>query len=547
MRERWHALDRQTRLVILLAVGFVVFRTAVASLSGFGFHQGWNEGHYALIASGFLEHPLIPKYGSRYVYSVPPLFPYVVSGSFLIFGESILTARLPSIIATSGVILATYELGRTVYKDATIAVTGAVILATLPYVQLFGGRVQTDALMVFLSTAALTAIVRGYQRRTNYRRWLFVGGALFAAAFATKQPAALVAGIVLFWLIGNQRFDRETVERTGVLIGSSVVFLLPVATWLLFNYFTAPQAFIADWRHELFQRTELFANVRLLFAIAFGLGMTPPVLAGAAIGVGSDIYDSMTKFQQRVTEDPGPSVLTWWLLLYGAFVLARTPHGHQYYAAVLTPPIALFAARGVHSIAASIGRIRNYRDESIKLALIILVIASTISGTLVLFELSGEFSVNEGGGTQVTADAGGYITSEIPDNATVLVSNGYEPPLKWHVKDQLSLGQVETYRVSSLDKEKLQSVVKQSEGPVYLVYPQPSWGDLPNTGLTQVHETSPYEYTVMSVAGSYADTNSKFTFYLNDRRLTIYRVSRADHAVNIDSRSSSPSARRLRS
>jgi 4-amino-4-deoxy-L-arabinose transferase-like glycosyltransferase len=150
MRARWNALSRQTQVVIGLAVAFVLFRTIIASLSGFGFHQGWNEGHYALLGSGFLDHPLVPRYGDRFVYSVPPLFPYTISVSFLLFGESVLAARLPSILATGGLIFCTYELGREVFEDRSPALIGAVILATLPYVQLYGGRAQTDIMMVFL-------------------------------------------------------------------------------------------------------------------------------------------------------------------------------------------------------------------------------------------------------------------------------------------------------------------------------------------------------------------------------------------------------------
>lgn len=525
MKNYWQSLDRRTRHVITLAVGFAAFRTAVASLSGFGFHQGWNEGHYALIAEGFFRHPLVPKYGSQFVYNVPPLFPYTVSASFLAFGESVLAARLPSILAAGGVIVATYELGRTVYDDVGVAVTGAVIVATLPYVQLFGGRAQTDALMVFFVTAALTAIARGYQRQTNYRRWLIAGGALFAGAFATKQPAALVPAVVLCWLVGNRKFDRDTVTRTGILIGASVVFLLPVAAWFFLNYLAAPEPFLADWRHELFKRTALFANVKLLVAIAFGLGMTPPVLVGAAVGVATDVRNAVTEYRRGVAKNPGPSVLAWWLLVFGAFVFARTPHGHQYYAVVLAPPVALFAAQGVHDAAAYAGTVWRYREAGIRLALVVLVVASTVMGTFLLFELSGEFSVNEGGGTQVTADAGQFVATELPDNATVFVSNGYSPPLKWYVRDDFALDQVETYHVASLTEQRLQSALEANDGPVYLVYPQPAWNNLPTTHVTQVHETRSYEYTVMSVVGSHVDTGSKFTFYLNDRQLAIYRIT----------------------
>jgi len=132
IRWRWRTLSSETRIALVLAGTFVLLRTAVASLSGFGFHQGWNEGHYALIAHGFLDHPLVPQYAERYVYSVPPLFPYSVSASFLAFGESVLAARIPNIFAGGGLLVSTYALGCAVFDDDRTALVGAVLLASLP-------------------------------------------------------------------------------------------------------------------------------------------------------------------------------------------------------------------------------------------------------------------------------------------------------------------------------------------------------------------------------------------------------------------------------
>lgn len=527
MKSRWNALDRETRIVLGVATGFVLFRTVVASLSGFGFHQGWNEGHYALVAQGFLEHPLVPRYGDKFVYNVPPLFPYLVSASFALFGESVLAARLPSVLTTSGLIVATYALGREIYDDR-VALFGAIFLATLPYIQLYGGRVQTDATMVFFVTASLAAIIRGYRRPTNYRRWLVAGGFLFAAAVATKQPALLLAGVVFCWLLANLRVDRDTIRRTSLLIAASALFLLPVLVWFYLNYLAAPAAFVADWRHELFKRTYLFANVHLLVAIAFGLGMTPPVLAAAAVGLGVDLRDALARYRERVSDSLGPSVITWWLVLFGAFVLARTPHGHQYYAVVLAPPIALFAARGVHVAASRLAGLRGHSRESVRLALVAIVLVSTICSTVILFELSGEFSAANGGGTHVAADAGDFLVGNVPDNATILVSNGYSPPIKWYVHGEFPIERVTSYHISKLTDDRLRAIANERSGPVYLIYPKPAWADRPETPLTRVYETPPYKYTMMSMAGSYVDTNSKFTFYLNNRRLVVYRVGQTE-------------------
>lgn len=525
IREQWYRLERETRIALTIAVGFVAIRTIIAAQSGFGFHQGWNEGHYALLGEGFHDHLLVPRYGDLHVYNVPPLFPYLVSASFAIFGESVLAARFPSVLATGGLIIATYSLGRVVYEDRRVAILGAAVLATLPYVQLYGGRVQTDATMVFLVTASIAAIVRGYQKDTGHGRWIVVGGGFFAAAVAAKQPSLLVAGVVLGWLIGEHRFDQDTIRRTGLLIGASTIWLLPLLAWFALNYLAAPSAFVSDWEHELFGRTPPFANVPLLLAVAFGLGMTPPVLLAAAVGVYSDVRSSMDAYTEEISGAPGPSILTWWIVVFGAFVFYRTPHGHQYYAIVLAPPIALLAARGIHIVAASPPVFRQYRPPMLRLGLAALVVTGSLGGTVVLFELSGEFSAANGGGTTVAPDSATFLTEEMDENATLLVPNGYEPPLEWYLRDDVASDQIIAYHVSQLDESRIRSAVETRQGPVYLVYPDPSWGQLPETNAIELFRSRPYEYTLFSHVGNVVRTNSKLRFYLEDRQLVIYRLS----------------------
>lgn len=519
MWERWGRLDRRHRIVVLLAVTFVVFRAALAAVSSFGFHQGWNEGHYALIARGFLDHPIVPHYADRYVYSVPPLFPYLVSLSFLVLGPSTFAARFPSVVAGGVLVVATFGLGRTLFDGERTPLLAAGLIATLPYVQLYAGRAQTDLLMTCLATVAVLAIVRGYQTTDAPLKWLALGGVSFAAAFAAKQPAAAIPGIVLLWLIGNRRLDASTVRRTGVLIAASAIALLPLVAWFYVNYTIAPSAFVTDWQHELAGRTEPFANVPLLLAIGFGLGMTPPVLVAMAAGVYSDLEEVSLG-----TRGGGPSILTWWLALYGLFVFARTPHGHQYYAVALAPPIGLLAADGVRRLSAALDGWRGYGRATLRGAFVILLLASTVTGSAVLFELSGEFSVANGGGTRVASDAGEYVRTEVPDDATVLVENGYSPPLMWYTRSGFRPEQIRAYHTGTLDTEALRTAVNESEGPVYLVYPRPSWGPPLEASLSRQYVTEPYEFTLMALAGSYVEVDSKFTFYLQDRRLVVYRV-----------------------
>lgn len=521
MRDRlppFASLSREAKLVLGLSLGFLVFRTVLATQSSFPFHQGWNEGHYALVADGFNRHPLVPRYGSNYVYNVPPLFPYSVWLSFALFGASELAARLPAIVAAGALLPLTYALGKTLFDDRRTGLTAAVLLATIPYFQLYGGRAQTDLLMTTLFTASLLAIVRGYDAPRTGNGWLLVGGGLFAAAVAAKQPALLLPAVVLGYLLLRQQFDQETYRRTGVLIASSAVFLFPLVAWMTLNYLAAPGAFMAKWEHELLHRTAPFANLPLLVAIAGLLGFTPLVLGLAGVG-GSDLQWPWSIDRQESVAHP--SILLVWLVVVGAFVAYRTPHGHQYYAVALLPPVALLAARGIEVVDPDLRRVGV---GSPRFLVLVIVLTSTVGGSVVLFELSGEFSIAEGSGERLSADAGEYLASTAPPDSRVLVASGFRPQVQWYTRDVLDDRQVESFVVGELSESQLQTLAANTEGPVYVVAPRPSWNPLPTKSLEAVHVTGSYRPTLLSPLNRPPIEGTKFRYYVADRRLVVYRV-----------------------
>ena len=515
--------DPYLTVIVAASAAFFVLRSWLATQSGFGFHQGWNEGYYALIAHAYGDHPLSPEFFGTYMYPTTPLFSYLVAFSFAILGESVFAARLPSLVAATLIIPATYTLGLMIYRNRRIATVGALLLTVLPYFQLYAGRAQTDVTMLLFFTVALGAIVHGYEHHDE--RYLGVGGLLFGAGFATKQPMLVLPGVVLFWLLSNRRFDRRTIRETGVLIASSILALLPLAAWFYYNYSRHPNAFVSSWQHELFHRTAAFANVDLILAIGLGLGMTPLVLGFAGIESGMKMRKLFSRSMSNARDANGPTVLGWWLMLYGAFALYRSPSGHQYYAVALAPPIALLAARGLFRIVARFD-LRRRRFAGIDLASILLatLVVSSLGGTIVLFDLAGEYSLANDGGQHVARDAGRYLTETVPENATILVSNGYSPPIKWYVRSEFRPEDVHTYFVRDLDRERLERIQRRADGPVYLLYPRPAWGpELPVRGAP-VYVTDSYRFTSTALLPSGALPGGKFSHYTGRQRIEVYRL-----------------------
>jgi hypothetical protein len=515
----WQQLNPQTRVVVIFAIVFAVVRLALATQSTFPWHQGWNEGLYAMIAHGFLDHPLEPQYGDRHIYNVPPLFPYIVSLSFAIFGESTVAARAPSTLFGAGTILATYFLGHRVFRDQTVAAGGACLLGTLPYFLLYSGRAQTDVAMLWFFTSSLYAIVRGYEEESS--RWLAAGGVLFALGVTTKQPTVLLAGVVLCWLVVDRRCHQLFGRETGVIIGVSALALLPLFAWLALNYLASPAAFVHDWQHELFTRTPPFANVKLLATVGLSLGVTPPVLALAAVG-------SRPESGRWLRETGSEAVLLLWVLLYGSFVLYRTPHGHQYYLVGLLVPLSLYAARGV----ARAGRflrarkLVTHRPNALVAGLLVVL---TLSASGVLVGLAGDYAV--GGGETVSGEAGEFVAGSIPDKATVYVVNEYGPPIQWYAREGFNASKVNVYYVSKFTPEFASKLQNDFDVPVYLMYPTTSTDRAPDLPYERVYETSVYRPPFVSSLGVLVDAPGKFQYYLDGRGLVVYRLDAANESV----------------
>lgn len=512
--------DRPLLVLGVLVVAFVGFRALLATQSGFGFHHGWNEGHYALIARGFLNHPLVPRYGANYVYNVPPLYPYLVATLFALFGQSDFVARIPSVLFGAATIVGTFYLGRVVFDERRALLAGAV-LSLFPLFQLYAGRAQTDIMFVGLYTWSLALITEGYLSEDSGYRSLVLGGVAFALAFAAKQPAVLLPLTVVLWLLVRRQFDHEARRKTSVLVLSSVASLAPLVAWFYVNYSMFPIEFVHTWEHELFARTEPFANVPLIVAVGLLLGVTPVPLALA-----SESLARWWKDRLRRRQFDGYLVLVFWVVVYGAFVFYRTPRGHQYYVTGLLPPLAVLTADGLlrirHLLHRAFGSVVP-RDVAINRVLVAVLVLSMMFSNAVLFELSGEFSAAEGSGERLAPEVSAQLTS-LPPDATILVTNEYHPPVRWYLRSETSITRVRSFHPETLTTERLDRVRRNSSGPVYLVYPDPTWVPLPTNNASVVAETNEYEFTVMSLVGRAFSTESKFRYYLEDRRLVVYRL-----------------------
>lgn len=121
----------------------------------------------------------------------PPLFLWLVAGTFRLLGATETTARTPSLVATLAIILLTYGLGRKLYDTAT-GILAAWLVALSPFTLLFASTALTDPTLIALVLAGCLAAAHG--------RSVWAG--IFAAlAIATKQQGLFFIPLIAGFLI----------------------------------------------------------------------------------------------------------------------------------------------------------------------------------------------------------------------------------------------------------------------------------------------------------------------------------------------------------
>jgi len=133
-----------------------------------------------------------PLLASAPVYK-PPIFPYLVAGSQILFGDSELAVRYVGLVAGILTVPLTASLARALYGGHRSAAFTGLFVSLSPFAILFSGTAFPDPLMVVLGLAACLCAVRGRGA------W---AGFLVGLSFAVKQtglvwmPLALLLGLI---------------------------------------------------------------------------------------------------------------------------------------------------------------------------------------------------------------------------------------------------------------------------------------------------------------------------------------------------------------
>lgn len=177
-----------------------------------------------------LGNYLVPHLNGEPYSDKPPLFYWLAAG-FWHLGFGVNSGRMVSLLATVGIVLVVFALGRRLHSPETGLLAGLVSLTTLLLVFIckFG---VLDPLLTFLTTGSIYCVVRALEGSESHGLWWLAAYVAAALAVLTKGPVGLAVPLLVGLGYGAAR--RREVRKGGWwhLAGAAVMVAL-VAAWLV--------------------------------------------------------------------------------------------------------------------------------------------------------------------------------------------------------------------------------------------------------------------------------------------------------------------------
>lgn len=219
---------------------FPVLAAAVLGLAAFNltFRLGseivheWDESLYAIsaweLAAGGDWIGITFLRTLDYYNTKPPLNVWLIALSFKVFGTSLISLRLVSVLSAWLTVVVLQVWTRRCFGSAVALFAGTVLATTFGFVYIHAGRTaETDALFTLL--ILLTVITLWAEEDRPWRRvWL---GPLAAAVFMLRGMAVLMPLSIVLAVVGvTRRIERKRWMPTVVAL---LLFIAPVSAWVI--------------------------------------------------------------------------------------------------------------------------------------------------------------------------------------------------------------------------------------------------------------------------------------------------------------------------
>jgi len=204
--------------------------------AGLGLRDPWppDEPRFALAARDMAETGrwLFPRVGGDLYADKPPMFMWLQAAGYWATGSLRVAFLLPTVLASIGTLLLTYDLGRRLW-DRRTGLAAALVLLCLVQFQVQAKSAQIDTTLAFLTTLSLYGLLRHLLNGPDWR-WFWIGCASAGLGVITKGVGFLPLLVLLPWAwAAKQGWDVTRARAPAAWWGGAAAFLGAICVWLV--------------------------------------------------------------------------------------------------------------------------------------------------------------------------------------------------------------------------------------------------------------------------------------------------------------------------
>jgi 4-amino-4-deoxy-L-arabinose transferase-like glycosyltransferase len=228
----------------------------------------WDERFHAQVARNMMNDPLTPKLYEDHILPYDytnwlsnevwlhkqPLPLWLMAGSMHLTGINEWGIRLPSIIATTFLVLLTFLIGKRLFDERTGFIAAFLCSLNGLIIETSGGRAATDhydvLYLFFISLGVWLALRFAYTKKTYLN---ILTGIVIASAILTRWlPALIVLPLWLIAVVNTNTFSRGQIVGQFLLLCTVVAIVALPWQIYIHLYFPAEAAWEAQYNFRHF-------------------------------------------------------------------------------------------------------------------------------------------------------------------------------------------------------------------------------------------------------------------------------------------------------
>lgn len=290
---------------------------------------------------------VVPRLNGQAFLEKPPLYYWIGSAVFKLFGENTRSTRIPSALAAIGGVVIVFVLGRKMGLSSLGAFVCGLALATSAEYWSLGRRCVLDMMLCFFTTAAMLCFFE--TARLPKRRILWFAGFVLSLACAVLTKGLVGLAIPLsaltVWLLLSRKFS---LRPWFLLFLGSALCLIPAAVWiwLLCGQLGRETVYKAMLANNFGRFTGGYAEHVEPFY--YYLIKSPPQFFPWVLFLPAAFIFHIGEIRQHKKESPSLFILAWFVVPFLLLLVSAGKRG--LYLLPLYPAAALFVGEAVGAV-----------------------------------------------------------------------------------------------------------------------------------------------------------------------------------------------------